>query len=192
MSKLGMKDATVRPNPISDDAAPPPEKLVGAFNELRDELVSTLWYLLGSQEDAQDAAQEAFLKCWRNQGSLVDVRNMRAWIFRVALNVARDQQRSAWYRRSKQFNGEDALIAQRGTGPEHNLEKQESLDQVRAAIMHLRQDEKEVFLMRQNGNLTFEQIAEIRRSPLGTVKTQMRSALHKLRQRLTVSVDTGL
>ena len=64
--------------------------------------------MLGNQEDAQDAAQEAFLKCWRNQGSLKDVQNMRAWIFRVALNVARDQQRkSAWYRRSKQFNGED-------------------------------------------------------------------------------------
>ena len=45
-------------------------------------------------------------------------------------------------------------------------------------------------LMRQNGNLTFEQIAEIRRSPLGTVKTQMRSALHKLRQKLTVSTDS--
>jgi RNA polymerase sigma-70 factor, ECF subfamily len=191
MSKVGMKDATVRPNVIPDDGgSPPPEKLVCAFNELRDELVSTLWYLLGSQEDAQDAAQEAFLKCWRNQGSLKDVRNMRAWVFRVALNVARDQQRSAWYRRSKQFNGEDALIAQRGTGPEVAIENQESLDQVRTAIMHLRQDEKEVFLMRQNGNLTFEQIAEIRRSPLGTVKTQMRSALHKLRQKLTVSADS--
>jgi RNA polymerase sigma-70 factor (ECF subfamily) len=190
MSKLGTKDATVRPTVPDDGGALPPERLICAFNELRDELVSTLWYLLGSQEDAQDAAQEAFLKCWRNQTSLKDVRNMRAWVFRVALNVARDQQRSAWYRRSKQFNGEDALIAQRGTGPEQVIENQESLDQVRTAIMHLRQDEKEVFLMRQNGNLTFEQIAEIRRSPLGTVKTQMRSALHKLRQKLTVSADS--
>jgi RNA polymerase sigma-70 factor (ECF subfamily) len=187
MSKLGTKDASVRPTAVADGGMPPPEKLVCAFNELRDELVSTLWYLLGSQDDAQDAAQDAFLKCWRNQESLKDVRNMRAWVFRVALNVARDQQRSAWYRRSKQFNGEDALLAQRGIGAEHALEKRESLDQLRQAIMLLRQDEKEVFLLRQNGNLTFEQIAEIRRSPLGTVKTQMRSALHKLRQKLAVT-----
>ncbi len=189
MSKLGTKNASVRPTPVPDGAVAPPEKLVCAFNDVRDELVSTLWFLLGSQEDAQDAAQEAFLKCWRNQDSLKDVRNMRAWVFRVALNVARDQQRSAWYRRSKQFNGEDSLIAQRGTGPENAVEQRESLDQLSQAIMHLRQDEKEVFLLRQNGSLTFEQIAEVRRSPLGTVKTQMRSALHKLRQRLVVSTE---
>ena len=95
MSKLGTKNASVRPTPVPDGAVAPPEKLVCAFNDVRDELVSTLWFLLGSQEDAQDAAQEAFLKCWRNQDSLKDVRNMRAWVFRVALNVARDQQRSA-------------------------------------------------------------------------------------------------
>jgi RNA polymerase sigma-70 factor (ECF subfamily) len=189
MSKLGTKNASVRPTSASDGVPPPPEKLLAAFNELRDELVSTLWYLLGSGDDAQDAAQEAFLKCWRNQESLKDVRNLRAWIFRVALNVARDQQRSAWYRRSKQFNGEDALIAQSGQGPEHAMEQQETLDKLRQAIMQLRQDEKEVFLLRQNGSLTFEQIAEIRRSPLGTVKTQMRSALHKLRQKFVVATE---
>ena len=44
------------------------------------------------------------------------------------------------------------------------------------AITELRQDEKEVFLLRQNGELTYEQIAEIRNAPVGTVKTQMRTA----------------
>lgn len=156
-----------------------------AFNDLRDELVSTLWYLLGNHEDAHDAAQEAFLKCWRAQASLKEIHNLRAWIFRVALNVARDQQRSGWHRRSKQFAGEDALLAGDDAGPERQVEHQETVDRLRQAILHLRQDEKEVFLLRQNGDLTFEQIAAIRRTPLGTVKTQMRSALHKLRQRLT-------
>ena len=46
----------------------------------------------------------------------------------------------------------------------------------------LRPDEKEVFLLRQNGGLTYEEIAEIRKAPVGTVKTQMRSALQKLRR----------
>src|SRR5437879_4918961 len=38
--------------------------LVATFNEVRAELVSTLFFMLGNYEDAQDAAQEAFLKCW--------------------------------------------------------------------------------------------------------------------------------
>lgn len=183
MSKLGT-NVVVRAMPVQEDGLPSTD-LVRSFNELRDELVSTLWYLLGNADDAQDAAQEAFLKCWRAQGNLKEVRNLRAWIFRVALNVARDQQRSAWYRRSKQFAGEDSLLAGGDSGPEQKLEQRETVDRLRKAILQLRQDEKEVFLMRQNGELTFEQIAEIRRSPLGTVKTQMRSALHKLRRIMT-------
>ena len=62
------------------------------------------------------------------------------------------------------------------------MEQRESVERVRLAIHGLRQEEKEVFLLRQNGELTYEQIAEIRNRPVGTVKTQMRSALQKLRK----------
>ena len=58
------------------------EVLLRTFNDVRNELVSTLWYVLGNQEDAKDAAQEAFLRCWRTLDSLADVQNLRAWIFR--------------------------------------------------------------------------------------------------------------
>jgi RNA polymerase sigma-70 factor (ECF subfamily) len=181
MSKLG-PSAKVRPEPESEGSDSPPEKLLAVFNELRDELVSTLWYILGNREDAQDTAQEAFLKIWRTQDSLNEVRDMRAWIFRVALNAAKDLQRSAWYRRAKLMSGEEVMLMGHEAAPGDALENQESIDQLRRAIVHLRPDEKEVFLLRQNGDLTYEQIAEIRQSPIGTVKTQMRSALHKLRQ----------
>ena len=45
--------------------------------------------------------------------------------------------------------------------PAQTLEEQETLGQLRAALMHLRPEEKEVFLLRQNGDLTYEQIAEL-------------------------------
>jgi RNA polymerase sigma-70 factor (ECF subfamily) len=66
--------------------------------------------------------------------------------------------------------------------PARALEDQESLQRLRQALMHLRPEEKEVFLLRQNGELTYEQIAELYDRPVGTVKTQMRSALQKLRK----------
>jgi RNA polymerase sigma-70 factor, ECF subfamily len=160
------------------------ERLLRAFNEMRDELVSTLWFILGNREDAQDTAQEAFLKCWRAQASIEEVRDLRAWIFRVGLNAAKDLQRSAWYRRARLLNGEEIMLTANEIAPSKNLENQESLERLRRAILNLRPDEQEVFLLRQNGELTYEQIAEIRQSPVGTVKTQMRSALQKLRQRL--------
>lgn len=182
MSELGTS-VSVRPAVGVAETLPPGEQLIRAFNQMRDELVSTLMYLLGNAEDAQDAAQDAFLKCWRNQESLPGVQNLRAWIFRVALNTAKDMQRSAWNRKSRPLMGEAAMmIAGNDDVPLLSLEEKESMQQLRQAITGLRQEEKEVFLLRQNGELTYEQIAELRNSPVGTVKTQMRSALQKLRK----------
>ena len=158
------------------------EILLRTFTDLRDELVSTLCFLLGNVEDAQDVAQEAFLRCWRSQESLPDIRNLRAWIFRVGLNAAKDLQRSAWRRRVKPLLGADAMPMPETPSPLSGLENQEALHNLRQALRNLRPEEKEVFLLRQNGELTYEQIAELYERPVGTVKTQMRSALQKLRK----------
>jgi len=157
------------------------EAFVCAFNDVRAELVSTLYFVLGSQEDAQDAAQDAFLKCWRTRETLVEVRNMRAWIFRVGLNAAKDLTRNAWRKRAKPMGSDMNPEAPAGHSPEEHLEEKESLDRLRQALKELRPEEQAVFLLRQNGDLTYEEIAELRQSPVGTVKTQMRSALQKLK-----------
>jgi RNA polymerase sigma-70 factor (ECF subfamily) len=156
--------------------------LVRTFNELRDELVSTLLYVLGNRDDALDAAQEAFVKCWGARDQLGQVLNLRAWIFRVSFNTAKDMQRSAWNRRARPLRGEEFMRAENEPAPAQALEHKESVERLRRAILDLREEEKEVFLLRQNGDLTYEQIAEMRHCPVGTVKTQMRAALGKLRK----------
>jgi RNA polymerase sigma-70 factor (ECF subfamily) len=73
----------------------------------------------------------------------------------------------------------------RDAAPGQTLERKESIEQLRLAILNLREEEKEIFLLRQNGELTYEQIAEMRSCPVSTVKTQMRSALEKLKKVLS-------
>jgi RNA polymerase sigma-70 factor (ECF subfamily) len=180
MSKLAATTA-VR-TPTLDGNAATGEGFVRAFNELRGELVSTLFYLLGNHEDAQDAAQEAFLKCWRARNHLQQVQNLRAWIFRVGLNAAKDLRRNAWRRRARPLTGAQAGRPGTDDSPVDALEVSEAKERLRTALLALRPEEKEVFLLRQNGLLTYEEIAVLRHSPVGTVKTQMRAALHKLRQ----------
>jgi RNA polymerase sigma-70 factor (ECF subfamily) len=182
MSKLAVSTPKVRPNEPCGGPGDTAEAFVRAFNEVRAELVSTLFFLLGNHEDAQDAAQDAFLKCWRTQASLTEVRNLRAWIFRVGLNAAKDLQRNAWRRRAKPLGDTAPPEVTGAPSPCEVLEEKEALDGLRRALIHLRPEEKEVFLLRQNGDLTYEEIAEMRRTPVGTIKTQMRSALHKLRR----------
>jgi RNA polymerase sigma-70 factor (ECF subfamily) len=176
--------------PEGADAAPapgpPPAPSFGAFllreyNNLRDELVNTLCARLGNREDAQDVAQETFLRCWHDQERLPGVRNLRAWIFRVGLNAAKDLRRSAWSRRVRPLLGADVLPTV-PAAPSWALEEQELLGEVRGALKHLRPEEKEVFLLRQDGQLTYQQIARQHSRPVGTVKTQMRSALQRLRE----------
>src|SRR5262249_4458082 len=181
MTKLG---ESVTARPAADGTAPLAETLLRTFNDLRDELISTLLFILGNREDAQDAAQEAFVKCWGARGQLHQVHNLRAWIFRVGFNTAKDLQRSAWSRRSRPLRGEQFMVIGNDPAPAQALDCKEAVERHRRAILDLREEEKEVFLLRQNGELTYEQIAEMRRCPVGTVKTQMRSALDKLRKLL--------
>lgn len=178
-SGLTLDQPTAIANPPTTDWG---EVLTQAFVSCRDELVSTLVYVLGDRDSAQDAAQESFLKCWRSRQTLPDVLNIRAWIFRVGLNTAKDLQRSAWNRRSRSFAGDEMMVSAKEHSVSQTLEEQEELQRLRHAITNLRPEEKEIFLLRQNGGLTYEEIAEIRHAPVGTVKTQMRSALQKLRK----------
>lgn len=163
------------------------DAFVEAFNEVRAELVSTLYFMLGNHADAQDVAQDAFLKCWRSREGLGEIRNLRAWIFRVGLNAAKDLQRNAWRRKAKNLPDGDLAEAAFELDPAASLEEQERLDRLREELAKLRPEEQEVFLLRQNGGLTYEEIARIRRCPIGTVKTQMRAAVQKLRRILQES-----
>jgi RNA polymerase sigma-70 factor (ECF subfamily) len=160
----------------------PAEVLLRAFAEVREELIGTLAGYLGSHEDAQDVAQEAFLKCWRARRKLRRVRNLKAWIYRVALNAARDLQRNAWRRKSRPLERVPSPPPEVQASPGDLLVHGEDVERLRIALFDLRPEERDIFLLRQNANLTYEEIAVLRRRPVGTVKTQMRTALIKLRK----------
>ena len=182
-----------RPNITEDGSAPlkldtnqsNSERLLATFNQIRDELTSTLWFILGNTDDAQDIAQDAFLRCWKKQDALPDVLNLKAWIFKVAINAAKDLRKSAWKRKTRTMPKEDVMMYKSAVSPLESLQENEMVAQLRTALMDLRPEEKEVFLLRQNAEMTYEQIAETANRPVGTIKTQMRSALQKLKVALS-------
>jgi RNA polymerase sigma-70 factor (ECF subfamily) len=169
-------------SPAPDDLCPTGEELVRVYNELRIQLVRTLYSVLGNSEDAQDAAQDAFLKCWRNREGIGKVRNVRAWIYRIGCNAAKDLQRNAWRRRARPLIGPAMLVETRSGCPVQSAEDREAQERLRGAILKLGPKEREVFLLRQNGGLTYEAIATLLKTPVGTIKTQMRAAVRKLRE----------
>jgi len=171
----------------------PPEDLVTArFETLRDRLLGTAYLVVGHREDAREIVQEAFLKCWRNRAHAGDVRDLEAWIFSVLLNTARDARRRRRVRHAESLPTEDAMPARAtGTDPGRRAAAREALDRVRSAIHRLPEAEREVFLLRQNGDLTYEAIADSLGCPVGTAKTRMRKALLRLRAAIEPSAGAG-
>lgn len=156
-------------------------QLESLFADAHGELLGTLFYCVGNLEDARDALQETFLKCWRNREQIDSVDNLRAWVFRIALNTGRDCRKTVWSRRRQSLAEEPEMISTTET-PESRLVRDEQLQALRNGVQRLRDEERDVFLLRQNGELTYEQIASALALPLGTVKTRMRNALSQLRQ----------
>jgi RNA polymerase sigma-70 factor (ECF subfamily) len=162
-------------------AETPSEEFVRVFNELCPELLSKLAVILGNHADAQDASQRTFLKCWRARLWRPEVRNLRAWIFGVGVNAARDLQRDAWRRRARPLSA-GAFLKADHCCPYLALETNERLEHVQRALVRLREEERAVFLLRQNENMSYSSIAALRQIPVGTAKSLMRAALTKLRR----------
>jgi len=158
------------------------KSLEEAFSRHQDELLGMLFHMIGSIEDAKDALQDAFIRCWKRRDDLAEIENLPAWIFCVTLNIGRDLRGTAWRRRRRPLEEGGSPLTAIELGPEVEASRSEQLAIIRQAIQQLRTEEQEVFLLRQDGQMTYEQIAKHIDIPVGTVKTRMRLALKKLRE----------
>ena len=168
------------------------DPLTGRFLELSARLTGTAYYVLGHREDAREAVQEAFVRCWRARQGTDGVTDLDAWIFSVVLNAAKDLRRRRLVRAAEPLPPEDAMRATaREEDPSAAIERRDSLERVRGAIHTLPEAEREIFLLRQNGELTFEAIAAAVGIPVGTAKTRMRAALRRLREAIDPEAARG-
>src|SRR5205085_582039 len=116
---------TTAAEPVPRDAARGGPLLEAAFARYQGELLGTLFYLVGNLEDARDALQDAFIKCWRHQEEVAEVENLKAWIFRVALNTGRDLRETAWRRKRQPLPEDESMLASRRLSPDSIAEQDE-------------------------------------------------------------------
>ena len=163
----------------------PPLDLEALFRQHAPGLAGAVRGVLGPGADVQEIVQEAFLKAWRAQAGGERPKEPVGWIFVLTLNLARDQRRKRW-RRGPHLELDDVDEAKLTTleRPEARVSRDETLAAAREAIHALPDDQKEVFLLRTSGGLSFAAVAEALGIPVGTAKTRMRTALLQLRQRL--------
>jgi len=157
------------------------------FYNCQDGLFGTLYYLVGNGDDAREAFQETFAKCWRLRRNIAEVTDLKVWIYRIALGAARDFHDVAGRPRRTSLVDPDASSLLADDLSQADAARREQIAVVRRALMRLRPNEQEIILLRQNAQMTYEQIAQAINLPGGIVKTRMRLALRKLREALEAS-----
>jgi len=158
----------------------------GAFTVIveryQDELYTMSLRLLGVPADAADVVQETFLRAYMNLPRLRAV-SVRGWLYRVAVNASRDVQRRAVRRPADPLEDSEGKVLDLPSpdvGPEAALESRERVAAIRRALMTLPEDYRVAVVLRDVNDLTYEEIAEVLRVPLGTVKSRLSRARTQL------------
>jgi RNA polymerase sigma-70 factor (ECF subfamily) len=152
-----------------------------------DKIRGAAYRLLGSQEEAQDAAQEAFLKAYRGLPRFKQEARFSSWLYQIALNLCRDRLRR---RKGRTMVSLEVLeevgpvIAAGGPGALDLVQQQDLARTVRRAIGELSEEQREVVILKEYQGLTFLEIAQALDLPLSTVKTRLYRGLGQLRLHL--------
>jgi len=145
--------------------------------------------MLRNEDDASEATQEVFLSAWQGLHGFREEARFATWLYRIAYNYC--LKMAASHRRDAVAKAELLAKADRDHTPDsemsalhaHNAEEA-MRDTVRGEIEHLPPKYRLVLVLRHLQDLSYEEMAEVMRMPIGTVKTQLFRARALLKERL--------
>jgi RNA polymerase sigma-70 factor (ECF subfamily) len=154
-------------------------------------LTAFLGQLVGDLEVARELSQEAFIRAWSALDRFDPRFRFSTWLFRIAHNLGIDQLRRRRIQtvplQRQDRDGEDleVMVADEAKDPLGHVENVELAARLREAIAGLRPEYRDLVLLRHFGGLSYQQIAELKGMPLGTVKNKLFRAHTVLRNALT-------
>ena len=165
----------------------------GSFEQLvilyQDRIYSLAVRLTGSVNDAEDLAQEVFIKAYRSIGSFRGDSDFGTWLHRIAVNTWLNQKRArqpkAAYSLDEPIISEEGEvkreIADTSNDPESVLLSSYMGGRLQRAVESLPKDQKAALLLREVEERTYEEIAEIMSCSIGTVRSRLARAREALK-----------
>ena len=143
--------------------------------------------LCGNEEDAQDAAQEAFLSAWRGLPSFREEAEFATWLYRLASNACVDLLRREGRHRAAagpSLNDEelDLAAADPAPTPQEAAERAELRQQIEAGLQQLSLEYRQVLVLREMHQLSYEEIGQTLNLDPGTVKSRISRGRKRLRK----------
>lgn len=143
--------------------------------------------MTGNPEDAADMTQETFIKAYNSLHSFRGDSKFSVWLYRIASNVCLDFLRSRSRKPTVSLSVEDDEgeeteldIADESQSPELLLERGLTRDAVRRGLQALPPDYRQILLLREIQGLSYEEIADVLRIEVGTVKSRIFRARKRL------------
>ncbi len=126
------------------------------YLSLADALYKVAFYILETQQDAEDAVQELYLKLWKNKDVLDGIKNPKAYAMTILRNLCLDRIRQS----SRIAEEEPAEQNEGSTDPYRQMDEKERLEKVLAAVKSLPERQREILILRTIQDLSFEEITE--------------------------------
>jgi RNA polymerase sigma-70 factor (ECF subfamily) len=174
---------------VEEGAGLPPIRLAGssddgvdAFDRITPEYLNRAyrlaWAILGNDEDAADATQDALATAWQKRHSLRDHSKLEQWLGRILINTCRDRLRARGRNRMQPLESAPVPLVPDGSYATA------SRDEFERALESLSADHRLVVILRYWADLTIEEIADRLGVPVGTVKSRLHYSLRQLRSAL--------
>lgn len=167
----------------------------GLVLKYKDMVFNLCYRFLGDYQDANDTAQDTFIKAYKTLKRFRAESSFSTWIYRIAVNTCKNKVKSLEHRYRKQTRsldnpgtaGNDNLlieIADESLSPPIELEKKERSILIQKAIKSMPKAKKEIIILRDMEGLSYEEIMTITGLTLGTVKSKIARARSDLREKL--------
>ena len=160
-------------------------------NLYQHKLYQICYRMLSNKQEAEDIAQEAFVRAYINLHSYDQKRKFSTWLYRIATNLCIDRIRKKKpdYYLDAQVPGTDGLdmysqIASDEKLPEETVEQMELQERIQYEISRLPDKYRSVIVLKYIEELSLQEISEILDMPLGTVKTRIHRGREALRKQL--------
>jgi RNA polymerase sigma-70 factor (ECF subfamily) len=136
-------------------------------------------------EEAEEAAQDAFVRAWQKLGSFRGDAAFRTWLLSIAWNRALSRRRLivTWFARRAPIEAADRMRSD-GKGPLETLHAQDLARHVAAAIEQLSPKLRDALLLAQSGEYGYDEVAAMLKVPVGTLKSRVFDARRHVKQRL--------
>jgi RNA polymerase sigma-70 factor (ECF subfamily) len=152
----------------------------------QDRLYSSIVHVVGCRVEAEDVVQDAFVQAYVKLNTFQHNSRFFTWLYRIAFNAAlsrRRRKKSAYsVEQSREVAGDEPVSEV--DAPDDRMLRQERVRIVQEALSLLTEDHRAILILREMEEMSYEDIADVLNTPVGTVRSRLSRARNQLRDKL--------